>query len=229
MVDERPRIACADLLYRRQCSDKRDRSVGKRDVSAGEDERPDTRSLQSEALKNLVAVFVEDEKNRAEDMYKFLVQAGGDKFAGRIVRAMAETLYDQAHYERGIEAYRLLLKLEPMSADAYKHALAIAQAHSTMESWKALEADYTWILKEYVPPAKPSGPRSAWVSAQKPDALHASEQASEKQDEPSHHRPPKVHDGVVPASCPGADEVVLAAGCIWGRAAPVQPTSLVPL
>src|SRR5690606_25415326 len=32
--------------------------------------------LQQEALKNLVAVFVEDEKNRAEDMHRFLVQAG---------------------------------------------------------------------------------------------------------------------------------------------------------
>jgi cellulose synthase operon protein C len=143
--------------------------------------RGELEELQSEALKNLVAVFVEDEKNRAEDMYKFLVQAGGDQFAGRIVRAMAETLYDQAHYERGIEAYRLLLKLEPMSPDAYKHALAIAQAHSTMESWKALEDDYTWIIKEYVAPPKPNQPRSAWVSAQKPDALSASEQATEKQ------------------------------------------------
>jgi cellulose synthase operon protein C len=143
--------------------------------------RGELEELQSEALKNLVAVFVEDEKNRAEDMYKFLVQAGGDRFAGRIVRAMAETLYEQAHYERGIEAYRLLLKLEPMSPEAYKHALAVAQAHSTMESWKALADDYTWILKEYVAPAKPGAPRSAWVSAQKPPALIAAETATEEQ------------------------------------------------
>ena len=143
--------------------------------------RGELEELQSEALKNLVAVFVEDEKNRAEDMYKFLVQAGGDQFAGRIVRAMAETLYDQAHYERGIEAYRLLLKLEPMNPDAYKHALAIAQAHSTMESWKALEEDYTWVLKDYLPRTKNDVPQSAWVSAQKPEVLRASEQAAEKQ------------------------------------------------
>src|SRR5690606_36501555 len=60
--------------------------------------------LQTEALRNLVAVFVEDEKNSAEDMYKFLVMAGGEKFAGKIVRALAEAFYDQAHFERGIEA-----------------------------------------------------------------------------------------------------------------------------
>ena len=34
---------------------------------------------------------------------------------GKIVRALAEQFYDQAHYERGIEAYELLLKLEPTS------------------------------------------------------------------------------------------------------------------
>ena len=46
---------------------------------------PDGIEAQTEqALKNLVAVFVEDENNRAEDMYKFLVKAGGDKFAGKI-------------------------------------------------------------------------------------------------------------------------------------------------
>ncbi len=143
--------------------------------------RGELEELQSEALKNLVTVFVEDEKNRAEDMYKFLVQAGGDKFAGRIVRAMAETLYDQAQYERGIEAYRLLLKLEPTSPDAYQYALAIAQAHSTMEVWKALEDDYRWILRDYVAPADKKQPRSAWVSSQRPEVLAAAEKAIEKQ------------------------------------------------
>ncbi len=138
--------------------------------------------LQNEALKNLVAVFVEDEKNRAEDMYRFLVQAGGDKFAGRIVRALAEAFYDQSHYERGIEAYRLLLKLEPTSPEAYRHALHIAQAHSTMESWQALEDDYRWILREYVPAADPkTGKVSAWASVQKPEVLAEAEAATEKQ------------------------------------------------
>jgi TolA-binding protein len=139
--------------------------------------------LQNEALKNLVAVFVEDEKNRAEDMYRFLVQAGGDKFAGRIVRALAEAFYDQAHYERGAEAYRLLLKLEPTSPEAYEHALHIAQAHSTMESWALLEEDYRWIVREYVaPPPEVKNPKvSAWVAVQKPEVLKQAENAVEKQ------------------------------------------------
>ncbi|MFZ5890160.1 MAG: tetratricopeptide repeat protein [Myxococcota bacterium] len=138
--------------------------------------------LQNEALKNLVAVFVEDEKNRAEDMYRFLVQAGGDKFAGRIVRALAEAFFDQSHYERGVEAYKLLLKLEPTSAEAYRYALHIAQADSTMEAWGKLEEDYKWILREYVAPANPkAGKISAWVSVQKPEVLAEAEAAIEKQ------------------------------------------------
>ena len=74
--------------------------------------------LQGEALKYLVEVFTEDDKNTAQDMYNFLTKIGGDRFAGKIVRALAETYFDQAHYERGIEAYELLLKLEPTAREA---------------------------------------------------------------------------------------------------------------
>ncbi|MES1175102.1 MAG: tetratricopeptide repeat protein [Myxococcales bacterium] len=141
--------------------------------------------LQNEALKNLVAVFVEDENNRAEDMYRFLTKAGGDKFAGKIVRALADAFYEQAQYERGIEAYRLLLKLEPTSPEAYKFQLQIAQGHSTLENWAALEADYTLSVHDYVAPemvgGKPKSPPSAWARAQTPADLTAAETATEKQ------------------------------------------------
>jgi cellulose synthase operon protein C len=147
--------------------------------------RAELDELQQEALKNLVAVFVEDEKNSAEDMFKFLVKAGGDKFAGRIVRALAEAFYEQSHYERGIEAYRLLIKLEPTNPDCNEYALKIAQGHSTLESWKELESDYALVVKDYVaPPQEPGKPKakaSGWVQVQTPATLAAAEKASEKQ------------------------------------------------
>jgi tetratricopeptide (TPR) repeat protein len=148
--------------------------------------RGELAALQSEALKNLVAVFVEDEKNSAEDMYKFLVQAGGDKFAGRIVRALAEALYDQAQYERGVEAYRLLMKLEPTSPEGYQYSLQIAAAHSTMENWKVLEEDYKKTIKDYVEPLPPKPgeqppARSAWLSVQNAAVKTQAEIAVEKQ------------------------------------------------
>ncbi len=147
--------------------------------------RAELDELQAEALKNLVAVFVEDEKNSAEDMFKFLVKAGGDKFAGRIVRALAEAFYDQSHYERGIEAYRLLIKLEPTNPECTDFALKIAQGHSTLESWKELEADYKLVVKDYVAPlsepGKPAVRGSGWAQVQTPVTLAASEKSAEKQ------------------------------------------------
>jgi len=141
--------------------------------------------LQNEALKNLVAVFVEDENNRAEDMYRFLTKAGGDKFAGKIVRALADAFYEQAQYERGVEAYRLLLKLEPTSPEAYRFQLQIAQGHSTLENWAALEADYKLSVRDYVAPelvaGKPKTPPSAWARAQRADQLTLAETDTEKQ------------------------------------------------
>ena len=147
--------------------------------------RDELDELQNEALKNLVAVFVEDENNRAEDMYKFLTKAGGDKFAGKIVRALADAFYEQAQYERGIEAYRLLLKLEPTSPEAYRFQLQIAQGHSTLEAWAKLEDDYKLSVHDYVAPEaaphKPPAEASAWVRAQSAETLAAAEKATEKQ------------------------------------------------
>jgi TolA-binding protein len=147
--------------------------------------RQELDELQQEALKNLVAVFVEDEKNSAEDMFKFLVKAGGDKFAGRIVRALAEAFYEQSHYERGIEAYRLLIKLEPTSPECSEYMLKVAQGHSTLESWQELEADYKLMLKDYVAPlqepGRPKPVSSGWVQVQTPATLAAAEKSSEKQ------------------------------------------------
>lgn len=159
--------------------------------------REELDQLQTEALRNLVAVFVEDEKNTADDMHGFLRQAGGERFADEIVRALADALYEQAHYERGIEAYRLLIKLEPAHPDAYRHALAIAEGHAILELWSELAADHRWLIAEYVArlpadaqPAQgaaPSGARAeagvaagAWVSAQDAETRAAAEAAIER-------------------------------------------------
>jgi tetratricopeptide (TPR) repeat protein len=153
-------------------------------AKAGHKRKAEIDELQREALKNLVAVFVEDEKNTAEDMYKFLVKAGGAKFAGKIVHALARAFYDQAHYERGIEAYRLLLKLEPADPTAYEHALSVAQGHSTMEEWKQLEKDYRWIIRDYTRPVAVKGKPAqggVWTRSQTPATVAKAEAAIEKQ------------------------------------------------
>lgn len=106
--------------------------------------------LQSEALKYLVEVFTEDEKNTAQDVYGFLTKIGGDRFAGKVVRALAAQFYDQGHYERGVEAYELLLKLEPASSDAGRWVLEIANGYNATEDWPKLRATYQRAVTGYV-------------------------------------------------------------------------------
>ena len=105
--------------------------------------------LQAEALKYLVEVLTEDEKNTASDAYAFLQKVGGDRFAGKVVKALAETYYDQSHYERGIEAYELLLKLDPTSRDAGEWVLQIASGYFTTEDYAHLKTTYERALTGY--------------------------------------------------------------------------------
>jgi cellulose synthase operon protein C len=142
-------------------------------VSAGQRKQLD--ELQSEALKYLVEVFTEDEKNTAGDVYGFLTKIGGDRFAGRVVRALAVQFYDQAHYDRGIEAYELLLRLEPTSPDAGRWILAIAEGYDVSEDFPKLTATYERAVSGYT-----AG--SAWAKAQgDPAVVRGTTAAIEKQ------------------------------------------------
>lgn len=105
--------------------------------------------LQGEALKYLVEAFTEDDKNTAQDMHNVLTKIGGDKFAGKIVRALAETYYDQAHYDRGIESYELLLKLEPTAREAGSWVLRVAEGYNQVEDYPKLRATYDRALAGY--------------------------------------------------------------------------------
>ncbi len=111
--------------------------------------RKELDELENEALTYLVEVFTEDEKNTAQDVYGFLTKIGGDRFAGKVVRALAIQFYDQAHYDRGIEAYELLLKLEPASPEASAWALRIATGANAKEDWVALRVAYERTIKSF--------------------------------------------------------------------------------
>ncbi|MET0595916.1 MAG: tetratricopeptide repeat protein, partial [Polyangiaceae bacterium] len=137
--------------------------------------------LQAEALKYLVEVFTEDEKNSADDVYNFLVKAGGDKFAGKIVKALAAAFYEQAHYERGIEAYELMLKLDPVGPEAPDYGLAIAQGYATIEDWPKLKATYERLLKTFTLP-EPGQEGGTWARAQtNPELVKTATARIEKQ------------------------------------------------
>ena len=65
------------------------------------------------------------------------------------MKALAETFYDQSHYERGIEAYELLLKLDPTSRDAGDWVLQIASGYFTIEDYAHLKTTYERALAGY--------------------------------------------------------------------------------
>ncbi len=120
---------------------------GHKNVNAAEKKQLD--ELQEEALKYVVEVFTEDEKNTANDLYGFLTKIGGERFSGRIVRKLAEQYFDQAHYEKGIEAYELLLKLEPTSRDAGTWMLQVAAGYNAIEDWGRLKLVFERALAAY--------------------------------------------------------------------------------
>ena len=51
--------------------------------------------------------------------------------------------------QRGIEAYELLLKLEPTNPDAGRWVLQIADGYATLEDWAKLKATYARALSGY--------------------------------------------------------------------------------
>ncbi len=119
---------------------------GRTGVSAADRRQLD--ELQGEALKYVVEVFSEDERNTAQDLYAFLEKIGGERFSGKIVRALGEQFFDQAHYERGIEAYELLIKLEPTSRDVGRWLLKIAAGYDALEDWTHLKTTFERALAQ---------------------------------------------------------------------------------
>jgi tetratricopeptide (TPR) repeat protein len=120
---------------------------GKKPVNAAQRRQLD--ELQGEALRYIVEVFTEDEKNTAQDLYAFLTKIGGERFSGKIVRALAEQYMDQSHYERGIEAYELLLKLEPTSPDAGRWILQIAAGYASIEDYAHVKSTFARAIADY--------------------------------------------------------------------------------
>ncbi|MGH7270613.1 MAG: tetratricopeptide repeat protein, partial [Polyangiaceae bacterium] len=120
---------------------------GKAHISASQRQQLD--ELQGEALRYVVEVFTEDEKNTAQDLYDFLTKIGGTKYSGKIVRALADQYYDEAHYQRGIEAFVLLLKLEPASPDAGRWELQIAAGYAALEDWQDLQSTFARATIQY--------------------------------------------------------------------------------
>jgi TolA-binding protein len=109
------------------------------------------KELQSEALEYLIQVFTEDERNRAADVRRFLSEIGGERHVERVLTKLSVTYFEQARFDQGIEAYDLLLQLDPSHKRAPEYQLAIARGYMALDAFaKALDA-YRKLATDYAP------------------------------------------------------------------------------
>ncbi|MDB4982061.1 MAG: Tetratricopeptide 2 repeat protein [Myxococcales bacterium] len=116
--------------------------------------------LQGQALDYLVELFTEDDTKSAHDAFEFLAQIGGKQYSKKVLKQLADTVFDQTRYERAVEAYRLLIELDPNSVDAPDYAGKIVEAYQLLGDTKTAVAEMRKLASDY-------GAKSSWAAANK--------------------------------------------------------------
>ena len=134
--------------------------LAKKKAGRTEAEQHRAEELQGEALDYLVELFTEDDTKTARDAFEFLAQIGGKQYSRKVLKQLADTVFDQTRYERAIEAYRLLIELDPNAADAPDYAGKIVEGYQLLGDVKTAVAEMRKLASDY-------GGRSAWATANK--------------------------------------------------------------
>lgn len=154
--------------------------------------------LQDEALNYLIQVFTEDESNTAADVFRFLQEIGGERYAKTVLARLSETFFDQARYDRGIEAYKMLLQMDPTNEKAPEWQAAIARGYgalddhtNTIESMRLLATNYgpgtTWATQQGDPETIARARRLGERTVRR-QALKYHEQAQRDRQQPKYER-----------------------------------------
>ncbi len=122
------------------------------------------RELQNEALDYLIQVFIEDESNTARDVFAFLEEIGGERYGRRVLIRLSDTFFGQSRYERAVEAYELLLEMDPLDRNAVKWQRQIATAYANVDDNPNAIAQLGVLAENY-------GPDSEWASQQDPERV----------------------------------------------------------
>ena len=130
---------------------------GRERLSAAQRRR--LRELQNEALDYLIQVFIEDENNTARDVFAFLEEIGGTRYGRRVLVRLSDTFMGQSRYDRAVEAFELLLEMDPTAREAPQWQRQI------VTSWAALDdSEKTFAALEEL--ASTYGPGSTWATQQ---------------------------------------------------------------
>jgi TolA-binding protein len=149
--------------------------LAKKKAGRSEVDQKRAAELQGQALDYLVELFTEDDTKSAHDAFEFLAQIGGKAYSQKVLKQLADTVFDQTRYERAVEAYRLLIELDPNNPEAPDYAGKIVEAEQLMGDTKTAVAEMRKLAGDY-------GAKSAWAAANKdhPKAVaHAREMAEE--------------------------------------------------
>lgn len=121
-------------------------------------EKKRAEELQGEALEYLVELFTEDDTKSAQDAFEFLAQIGGREYSRAVLRRLADTVFDQTRYERGVEAYRLLISLDPTSGDAPDSQRRVVESLQMLGETKGAMVEMRKLAMDY-------GPQGKWAKA----------------------------------------------------------------
>jgi TolA-binding protein len=134
--------------------------LAKKKAGRTEDQQKRAEELQGQALDYLVELFTEDDTKSAHDAFEFLAQIGGKQYSRKVLKQLADTVFDQTRYERAVEAYRLLIELDPNSAEAPDYAGKIVESYQLLGDTKTAVVEMRKLAGDY-------GAHSAWAAANK--------------------------------------------------------------
>jgi TolA-binding protein len=139
------------------------------------DEQKRAAELQDQALDYLVDLFTEDDTKSAEDAYAFLSQIGGKAYSRKLMRRLADTVFDQTRYERAAQAYLFVLSQDPLQLDAPTMQQRVIESFQAMGQNERASAEMRRLATEY-------GAGSAWAraNADHPQAIAEARTVAEK-------------------------------------------------
>jgi TolA-binding protein len=134
--------------------------LAKKKAGRTEAEQKRAVELQGQALDYLVELFTEDDTKSAHDAFEFLAQIGGKQYSQKVLKQLADTVFDQTRYERAVEAYRLLIELDPNAGDAPDYHGKIVESYQLLGDTKTAVAEMRKLAANY-------SAHSAWAAANK--------------------------------------------------------------
>ena len=134
--------------------------LAKKKAGRTEEQQKRAAELQGQALDYLVELFTEDDTKSAHDAFEFLAQIGGKQYSRKVLKQLADTVFDQTRYERAVEAYRLLIELDPNSGEAPDYHGKIVESYQLLGDVKTAVAEMRKLAATY-------GGRSPWATANK--------------------------------------------------------------